>query len=305
MELEKSGCGCKMNNEYFGIIGYADDIVLMAPDKETLNRMLEICNKYARDHCLIFNAAKSQFIIFGDHTEKETIMFNGVTLECVDKVKYLGSTICAPYGCIDSQCVLFEYAVKVNAVNNVFKNLPFDIRLKMSTCFAGSLYGAELVKLSEFFLTRLDVTWRKGVRKTISIPYRSCSKVLPVLTGNFGLRESLFYKCLNFYKRMCNSDEKKYINVTNYIKTGSQSNLAENFRYLCNFMQCYQCNMDFLNGKKKHQLKEMFLKKDVLNEETDRLAVFTREILSERDYIKMFFTVKECNYILNEILVCN
>ena len=101
---------------------------------------------------------------------------------------------------------------------------------------------------------------------------------------------------------MCNSDEKKYIIVTNYIKTGSQSNLAENFRYLCNFMQC---NMEFLNGKKKQQLKEMFLKKEVLNEETDRLAVFTREILSERDYIKMFFTVKECNYILNEILVCN
>ena len=66
-----------------------------------------------------------------------------------------------------------------------------------------------------------------------------------------------------------------------------------------------QCNMEFLNGKKKQQLKEMFLKKEVLNEETDRLAVFTREILSERDYIKMFFTVKECNYILNEILVCN
>jgi hypothetical protein len=49
-------------------------------------------------------------------------MVNGDTLKSVEKVKYLGSTICAPYGCVDSQNVLFNKAVKtvkVNAVNNL------------------------------------------------------------------------------------------------------------------------------------------------------------------------------------------
>ena len=56
--LEESGYGCKLNGDYFCILGYADDIVLMAPDKMTLYKMLDICVEYADTHCLTFNASK-------------------------------------------------------------------------------------------------------------------------------------------------------------------------------------------------------------------------------------------------------
>ena len=57
--LRDSGFGCKIDNCYTGAISYADDITLSCPSIRVLNRMLDICNKFAAEHYLIFNSKKS------------------------------------------------------------------------------------------------------------------------------------------------------------------------------------------------------------------------------------------------------
>ena len=56
--LRDSGVGRKINNCYTGAISYADDITLSCPSIRGLNRMLDICNKFAAEHYLIFNSKK-------------------------------------------------------------------------------------------------------------------------------------------------------------------------------------------------------------------------------------------------------
>ena len=48
--LRESGFGCKIDNCYTGAISYADDISLFCPSIRGLNRMLDICNKFAAEH---------------------------------------------------------------------------------------------------------------------------------------------------------------------------------------------------------------------------------------------------------------
>ena len=63
--LSYSGVGCKMDYCYIGAISYADDITLSCPSIRGLNRMLDICNKFAAEYYLIFNCKNSLAIKYG------------------------------------------------------------------------------------------------------------------------------------------------------------------------------------------------------------------------------------------------
>ena len=52
-----------MGDNFLGALGYADDIVLIAPSPSAMRKLLAICDGYASDY-IIFNADKSKFIVF-------------------------------------------------------------------------------------------------------------------------------------------------------------------------------------------------------------------------------------------------
>ncbi len=62
--LEKSGYGCKLGAKYYGILVYADDIFLLSLSFYGLQKMLNICNMFAEDKGLQFNAKKTKCIAF-------------------------------------------------------------------------------------------------------------------------------------------------------------------------------------------------------------------------------------------------
>ena len=63
LELRRPNIGCCVDQNYIGIVGYADDLFLMSPTFDGLQKMLLICEKYASAHNLRFstdpNAKKS------------------------------------------------------------------------------------------------------------------------------------------------------------------------------------------------------------------------------------------------------
>jgi len=44
---------------YTGALGYADDVVLLAPTPSALRIMLRICEDFAKEFSMVFNASKS------------------------------------------------------------------------------------------------------------------------------------------------------------------------------------------------------------------------------------------------------
>ena len=69
-EMKKSGAGCHIDEYYAGMFGYADDLLLLCPSRDGLQKMLEIAEKYANDHRISFstnidpNKSKTKGIIF-------------------------------------------------------------------------------------------------------------------------------------------------------------------------------------------------------------------------------------------------
>ncbi len=62
IKLNMKGVGCHMANYFVEYLAYADDLTLIAPSRKTLQNMISICEAYAADYNIIFNAPKSQFL---------------------------------------------------------------------------------------------------------------------------------------------------------------------------------------------------------------------------------------------------
>jgi len=52
----------ELDDYFVGALHYADDIVQIAPSAPALHIMLAICDKYANDYCISFNASKSKSV---------------------------------------------------------------------------------------------------------------------------------------------------------------------------------------------------------------------------------------------------
>ena len=59
--LSHSGYGCKIGQLYYGAVGHAEDVTLVASSIHYMNNMCQIAPEYAKEHNIIFNPSKSQF----------------------------------------------------------------------------------------------------------------------------------------------------------------------------------------------------------------------------------------------------
>ena len=84
---------CKVGNVNACVMMQADDIVLLAPTRNAMQKLLNECGKYSKEFCLIFNANKSETIIFGTRMEKFHLYLNDKYIPFVNEVNHLGHLI--------------------------------------------------------------------------------------------------------------------------------------------------------------------------------------------------------------------
>ena len=53
--LRKSRAGCLIGDYYAGVFGYADDLLLLCPSRDGLQKMLKIAENYAKEHKIAFS----------------------------------------------------------------------------------------------------------------------------------------------------------------------------------------------------------------------------------------------------------
>ena len=51
----KLGLGCRIGGVWMAAVGFADDLLLMAPNRLAMECMLNECEKYAKEHKLKFS----------------------------------------------------------------------------------------------------------------------------------------------------------------------------------------------------------------------------------------------------------
>jgi len=81
--LAQSGVGCFIGFNFVGVLGYADDIVLIAPTPSAMRQLLLICDTYAVAYDIMFNANKSK-MYFGAQNRRS---LHNAMKECIFEIR--------------------------------------------------------------------------------------------------------------------------------------------------------------------------------------------------------------------------
>ena len=89
--------GCLSGEIMINHLMYADDMVLLSPSATGLPELLLACEKYSKEHAIIYNSKKSSVLICKNratlHVPSPSFAVNDIAIGEVAKVKYLGHVI--------------------------------------------------------------------------------------------------------------------------------------------------------------------------------------------------------------------
>ena len=179
--LRQSGFGCRLHKVFYGVLGYADDLLLLSASRTGLQTMVTICEKFAKLRKLKFSTncnpamSKTKCIIFSKikscKVNVAPIILNGDPLPWVEKVKHLGNTL-EPSNTMRIDCVL-KRGKMIGTVNSLLQELHFvspAVMVKLLNSFATSFYGSSLWDLYSPEVTRIFSTWNVSIRNIFSLP---------------------------------------------------------------------------------------------------------------------------------------
>ena len=234
--LKDSNVGCKIGNNYVGVFCYADDLTLISPTLTGLKCMLSICENYADEYKILFNASKSQLLHFTKCNTQEKItvkMKNNKIIESTDKCVYLGIPLHACTLNNDMTSTVRDFNRKVNNLLADFSFVDSNTLSVLFDSYCMSIYGSQLFKLyDKNSVNCIYVAWRKAIRKIWKIPNISHCRLLPYINDCNSMDSILERRCIRFLYNIFNSESQLYTSMIKYSLTNCDSTLGENIRYM-------------------------------------------------------------------------
>lgn len=180
VELSSMRVGCRVDGVCCNNISYADDMVLLGPTAGSITEMLKVCEAYAVSHGLIYNVKKCEYVVFkaaGKCPEKiPDIMLNGLSLNRVNKFKYLGHYLTDDLkDDVDIERERRALAVRGNMLARRFARCSDQVKITLFKAYCQSFYTSNLwVSYTKKSLNTLRVQYNNTLRMLLGLP-RFCS----------------------------------------------------------------------------------------------------------------------------------
>ena len=178
VELRQHGLGCHMAGLWVGAVAFADDLLLMAPSRAGMAKMLEICEKYAKKMNLFFstdpNPAKSK---------SKSIYMTGPGLHHLPKP--------VPLKLYGQDLPWVRHATHLGHELHEDANLDFDCRRKRAIFIDNSLSIRETFKFAN----------EEQVLKAVQT--YCCDFYGSMLWNLYGEQAGQFYRCWNTCTKLC------------------------------------------------------------------------------------------------------
>ena len=257
LALSKVGVGCYIGNVFVGALAYADDIVLIAPSACAMRKLLNVCDNYANEYHIMFNAEKSKCLAFlsknrrylSEHLINGLFNIGNNPIEFVQSYSHLGHIINTKLS--DDDDILSRRCSFVGQVNNVlcyFGKLDSHVKHRLFNSYCTNFFGCELWSLSNEKINDICIAWRKGSRRVWELPCNTHCFLLPLLGNCLPLFDEICRRSLNFI-RSCFVHESNLIRfvATNAICFSRNNSFLGHNILFC--MERYKCSLhDILIG---------------------------------------------------------
>ena len=132
-ELRRLKIGCWLGRDYVGVLGYADDLFLIAPTIDGLQDMLKVCERYAGEHNLQFstntnpNKSKTKCMAFLNKSRPlRKLKLCGNELPWVEKGKHLGVKVTNDTRNILGDDIMEKRARYIQSNNELMQEFSFS-----------------------------------------------------------------------------------------------------------------------------------------------------------------------------------
>ena len=124
---------------------------------------------------------KTLFICYGrtNLQSLRNVCLNGVPIKWQSRVKYLGNML--SYDLCDDADVSAKECVFISAVN---RGVPSNIKVKLLQTYCTAWYGCQTWQLGTTAAGSMETQWKISVRKTLGLPPRTRSILLPGLAAS-------------------------------------------------------------------------------------------------------------------------
>jgi hypothetical protein len=207
LNLSCSEVGCYIGLNFVGAIAYADDILLISRTPSGMRKLLHICDCYAQNYDIVFNADKSKSLVivasrWRSLGKKLSVCFfsvGGKRIENVKSYPHLGHIINSKF--VDTDDILHRrnhFAGQTNNVLCFFDKMDLSVKIKLFRAYCSSVYGCELWPLDCVDVEKFCSTWRKALRRLLGLPYDAHSFLLPILTDSLPIFDEICKRSARF-----------------------------------------------------------------------------------------------------------
>jgi hypothetical protein len=244
-DLRRLQLGCHIAGCWYGACGYADDLILLAPNRQVLQQMVSVCEKYGRDHNLVFSTdpvpakSKTKCMFFcgrnGDVRYPEPIKLEGEDLPWVEHAEHLGHTL--------HQSVTME--MDCNRARAKFIDTTVDVReqfafahprqqLQMIQILCCDGYGNMLWELQSNKAEQFFKSWNTAVKLVWEVPRSTFTYLVEGhLAGEqLSLRNQILSWYPGFFRGLLSSPSREVRLLARLVKDDPRSTTCRNLRYI-------------------------------------------------------------------------
>lgn len=275
VRLSKSRAGCYLESTFAGAYAYADDIILLSPSVLGLVEMLKICELYANEFQVIFNASKSKLVVINGPPLPGPLPFMGGSVDQVAYERHLGFRFgnSTKGQWVDDLCK--QMIIKANMLKAHFVTLPYDVMYALFKTYCMPLYGVQMLDFEDRTAEKLFLTWRKCIRSILCLPPRTHSKYLPLICDDLPIHKQLIVRFVKFFCGLRSSHNPIVSRCAQLALRGSGSNVSNSLSVVSHKYNVNRLQITLSQVKKSQEC-------DIDTEHNSRMASFVQDLLDAR-----------------------
>lgn len=210
-KLESSQQGAFIHDLNASTPVQADDISIIATDRQSSQVMVKICEEYSIRWSFSFSAGKSQLLHFGKPTTGTDVLLYNEPISTVKMAKHCGINL---YTCLKTMDRTIDVCRTLRAtvislirlgVHPAILNPIVCSKFVKQVCYPKALYGCELWgKLTSTEWLMLERTQHYICKNIQGLPRRTRSDMCLPMIGWFSIESYVDEKKLYFLGRICN-----------------------------------------------------------------------------------------------------
>ena len=206
------------------------------PSINGLQKLISISGNFGHEYDIIFNAKKSLCICYGrtNLQSLRNVCLNGVPIKmaklCEIFRRYVVLYLCGNADVSAKKCVFIS---AVNRFNYIFRGVPSNIKVKLLQTYCTAWYGCQTWQLGTTAAGSMETQWKISVRRTLGLPPRPRSILLPGLAGNLSFSHQHQRRVSQLLNTMMSSTNSAVQYIAWRSATNTTGALGRNRAYLC------------------------------------------------------------------------